>query len=143
MEVTLVLSNLPSGYHRDMQILKEVLMPAFDEILDCLDIADFMLEHIQVKPNLLDDSKYDLLFSVERVNALVLQGVPFREAYRTVGKEIAEHTYEPPRQLHHTHEGSIGTLGNDLIIRHMEQTLAGFGAERVQTAVERLLSQNN
>ncbi|WP_020600581.1 argininosuccinate lyase [Spirosoma panaciterrae] len=140
MEVTLVMSNLPSGYHRDMQLLKEILMPAFDEILDCLDITDFMLEHLQVKPNLLDDPKYDLLFSVERVNELVLQGVPFREAYRTVGKEIAEHTYVPPRVLHHTHEGSIGNLGNDLIVNQMKQTLAGFGAATVQEAIIRLLS---
>ena len=139
MEVTLVMSNLPSGYHRDMQLLKEILMPAFDEILDCLDITDFMLEHLQVKPNLLDDPKYDLLFSVERVNELVLQGVPFREAYRTVGKEIAEHTYQPPRQLHHTHEGSIGNLGNELIVQHMAQAMNGFGNERAQQAVTQLL----
>ncbi|GAB3560483.1 argininosuccinate lyase [Spirosoma fluminis] len=139
MEVTLVLSNLPSGYHRDMQILKEVLMPAFDEILDCLSITDFMLEHIQVKPSLLDDPKYDLLFSVERVNELVLQGVPFREAYRTVGKEIAEHTYSPPRTLQHTHEGSIGNLGNDLITQQMQQAVKGFGADRAQEAIERLV----
>ncbi|HEX9957153.1 MAG TPA: argininosuccinate lyase, partial [Fibrella sp.] len=116
MEVTLVMSNLPSGYHRDMQLLKEVLMPAFDDLLDCLAITDYMLEHIQVKPNLLEDNKYGLLFSVERVNQLVLSGVPFREAYRTVGKEIAEHTYLPPRELHHTHEGSIGNLMNDQIV---------------------------
>ncbi|SFE10851.1 argininosuccinate lyase [Spirosoma endophyticum] len=139
MEVTLVMSNLPSGYHRDMQLLKEILMPAFDEILDCLDITDFMLEHIQVKPNLLDDPKYDLLFSVERVNELVLQGVPFREAYRIVGKEIAEHTYRPPRELHHTHEGSIGNLGNDLIVQEMNQAMSGFGAEKAKIAVEQLL----
>ncbi|MFD2574413.1 argininosuccinate lyase [Spirosoma soli] len=143
MEVTLVMSNLPSGYHRDMQILKEILMPAFDEILDCLSITDFMLEHLQVKPNLLDDPKYDLLFSVERVNELVLQGVPFREAYRTIGKEIAEHTYQPPRDLHHSHEGSLGNLGNDLIRQQMNQAMAGFGAERARVAVERLLGRNS
>ena len=140
MEVTLVMSNLPSGYHRDMQLLKEILMPAFDEMLDCLDITDFMLEHLQVKPNLLDDPKYDLLFSVERVNELVLQGVPFREAYRTVGKEIAEHTYVPPRQLHHTHEGSIGNLGNELIQQTMNQTIEGFGNKKAQVAIEKLLA---
>ena len=140
MEVTLVMSNLPSGYHRDMQVLKEILMPAFDQILDCLDITDFMLEHLQVKSNLLDDPKYDLLFSVERVNELVLQGVPFREAYQTVGNEIAEHTYSPPRALHHTHEGSIGNLGNDLIVQHMEQAISGFGADKAQEAIARLLS---
>ena len=140
MEVTLVMSNLPSGYHRDMQLLKEILMPAFDELLDCLDITDFMLEHLQVKTNLLDDPKYDLLFSVERVNQLVVQGVPFREAYQTVGREIADHTYQPPRKLHHTHEGSIGNLGNDLIVAHMEQAMAGFGTERAQQAIDQLLS---
>jgi len=140
MEVTLVMSNLPSGYHRDMQLLKEVLMPAFDDLLDCLDIADYMLEHIQVKPNLLDDSKYDLLFSVERVNELVLSGVPFREAYRTVGKEIAEHTYLPPRELHHTHEGSIGNLMNEQIVAAMEQAMAGFGADKALAAEQALLA---
>jgi argininosuccinate lyase len=139
MEITLVMSNLPSGYHRDMQLLKEILMPAFDEILDCLDITDFMLEHLQVKTNLLANPKYDLLFSVERVNALVLQGVPFREAYQTVGKEIAEHTYTPPRELHHSHEGSIGNLGNDLVVAHMDQAIAGFGAEITRQAIEQLV----
>ena len=140
MEVTLVMSNLPSGYHRDMQLLKEILMPAFDDILDCLNITDFMLEHLQVKTHLLADPKYDLLFSVERVNELVLQGVPFREAYQTVGKEIAEHTYSPIRQLHHTHEGSIGNLGNDLIVAHIEQAMNGFGVDKAKQATDRLLS---
>lgn len=140
MEVTLVMSNLPSGYHRDMQLLKEMLMPAFDDILDCLTITDFMLEHLQVKTNLLNDPKYDLLFSVERVNELVLQGLPFREAYRTVGQEIADHSYVPPRELHHTHEGSIGNLGNDLIMAHMDHAMSGFGAEHAQQAIDRLLS---
>jgi argininosuccinate lyase len=139
MEVTLVMSNLPSGYHRDMQILKEVLMPAFDDLLDCLTIAAFMLEHMQVNPNLLDAPKYDLLFSVERVNVLVLEGVPFREAYRAVGKQIAEHTYTPPRDLQHTHEGSIGNLMNDAIGTAMTTALAGFGAELVRTAEQQLL----
>jgi len=139
MEVTLVLSNLPSGYHRDMQLLKEILMPAFDELLDCLDITEFMLEHVQVKPNLLADSKYDLLFSVERVNELVLQGVPFREAYRLVGKEIGDHTYQRPKQLNHSHEGSIGNLGTDLIVAQMKQALDGFGADRAEEAIQQLL----
>ncbi|WP_266368240.1 argininosuccinate lyase [Tellurirhabdus rosea] len=140
MEVTLVLSNLPSGYHRDMQILKEVLMPAFDELLDCLNICAFMLEQLQVKPNLLDDDRYDLLFSVERVNELVLQGVPFREAYRIVGKEINEGSYRAPRQLNHTHEGSIGNLGTGEIIAQMEAATAGFGRQRVDEAVANLLA---
>lgn len=139
LEITLVISNLPSGYHRDMQILKEVLMPAFEEILDCLQILDFLLEHLQVKTGLLDDPKYDLLFSVERVNQLVLQGVPFREAYRIVGREIEEGSYQAGRQLQHTHEGSIGNLGNDLIQQQMDAALAGFGQQQMQTAIERLL----
>lgn len=141
MEVTLVMSNLPSGYHRDMQLLKEVLMPAFDELLDCLQILDFMLEHIQVKSNLLHDAKYDLLFSVERVNELVLQGVPFREAYRIVGKEIADGSYNAQslRQLNHSHEGSIGNLGNELIQQQMQSTMDGFGMENVRQAIAALL----
>ncbi|GAB2783602.1 argininosuccinate lyase [Rhabdobacter roseus] len=139
MEVTLVLSNLPSGYHRDMQLLKEILMPAFDEVLDCLDIAAFMLEHMQVKPNLLDEAKYDLLFSVERVNALVMQGVPFRDAYRQVGKEIGEGTYAPPRALQHTHEGSIGNLQTTEITARMQAELARFGFDQVEKALQNLL----
>jgi argininosuccinate lyase len=139
MEVTMVLSNLPSGYHRDMQLLKEILMPAFDEILDCLDVATFMLENIKVKENLLDDSKYDLLFSVERVNELVINGVPFRDAYRQVGTEIGDGSYVAPRELKHTHEGSIGNLQNDLIKTRMEQELACFEFEKVEQALNNLI----
>lgn len=139
MEVTMVLGNLPSGYHRDMQLLKEILMPAFDEILDCLDIAAFMLEHMQVKQNLLDDAKYDLLFSVERVNELVIAGVPFRDAYKQVGAEIADGTYAAPRVLKHSHEGSIGNLQNDEIRARMEREVAAFGYDKVTAALEDLL----
>ncbi|WAC11401.1 argininosuccinate lyase [Dyadobacter pollutisoli] len=139
MEVTMVLSNLPSGYHRDMQLLKEILMPAFDEILDCLDIAAFMLENMQVKQNLLDDVKYDLLFSVERVNELVINGVPFRDAYRQVGAAIGDGTYTAPRDLKHTHEGSIGNLQTAEIRERMQQELAAFGYDKVTAALENLL----
>lgn len=141
MEVTMVLSNLPSGYHRDMQLLKEILMPAFDEILDCLDIAAFMLENMQVKQNLLDDPKYDLLFSVERVNELVINGIPFRDAYRQVGLEIGEGTYKAPRELHHSHEGSIGNLQNKEIRERMKQELEAFGYEQVERALGELLNK--
>ncbi|QRR02504.1 argininosuccinate lyase [Dyadobacter sandarakinus] len=140
MEVTMVLSNLPSGYHRDMQLLKEILMPAFDEILDCLDIATFMLEHMQVKTGLLNDPKYDLLFSVERVNELVIQGVPFRDAYKQVGAEIGDGSYSPSRDLHHTHEGSIGNLQTAEITTRMEQEVAAFGYGKVEVALEKLLN---
>ncbi len=139
MEITMVLSNLPSGYHRDMQLLKEILMPAFDEILDCLDIATFMLENMKVKQNLLDDAKYDLLFSVERVNELVISGVPFRDAYRQVGTEIGDGSYKAPRELKHTHEGSIGNLQNDLIRSRMNEEIARFGFEEIEQALSRLL----
>ena len=138
-EITLVMSNLPSGYHRDMQLLKEILMPAFDEILNCLDVATFMLEHLEVKPNLLTDEKYDLMFSVERVNELVMQGVPFRDAYKQVGKEIGDGTYKASRELAHTHEGSIGNLENDKISVMMTAEMKRFGFENVHAAIEKLL----
>ena len=139
-EITLVMSNLPSGYHRDMQLLKEILMPAFDEILDCIDVATFMLEHLEVKPNLLADEKYDLMFSVERVNELVMQGVPFRDAYKQVGKEIGDGTYKASRELAHTHEGSIGNLENDKILAMMTAEMKRFGFENVHVAIEKLLN---
>jgi argininosuccinate lyase len=141
MEVTMVLSNLPSGYHRDMQLLKEILMPAFDEILECLDIAAFMLENMKVKQNLLDDAKYDLLFSVERVNELVISGVPFRDAYKQVGAEIGDGSYVAPRDLKHSHEGSIGNLQTVEIKGRMEKEIAGFEYEKVSKAFEKLLSE--
>ena len=139
-EITLVMSNLPSGYHRDMQLLKEILMPAFDEILNCIDVATFMLEHLEVKPNLLTDEKYDLMFSVERVNELVMQGIPFRDAYKQVGKEIGDGTYKASRELAHTHEGSIGNLENDKISAMMTAEMKRFGFENVHTAIEKLLN---
>ncbi|TAE37048.1 MAG: argininosuccinate lyase [Runella slithyformis] len=139
MEITLVMSNLPSGYHRDMQLLKEILMPAFNEILDCLDMAHFMFEHLEVKPNLLADAKYDLLFSVERVNELVMAGVPFRDAYRQVGQEINEGHYVASRTLAHTHEGSIGNLCTDEIKTLMQAEMARFEFEKAHAAIEKLL----
>ena len=139
MEVTMVLSNLPSGYHRDMQLLKEILMPAFDEILDCLDIAAFMLEHLKVKQNLLDDPKYDLLFSVERVNELVIAGVPFRDAYKQVGAEIGDGTYTAPRELKHSHEGSIGNLQTSEIRERMGREIGAFGYDKVLATLDNLI----
>ena len=138
-EIMLVMGNLPSGYHREMQILKEILMPAFDEILNCLDMTYFMLSNIQVKEGILDDAKYDLLFSVERVNELVLQGVPFREAYKIIGNEINSNTYTPNRDLKHSHEGSIGNLCNEQISTMMQEVVGRFGFEKVQNAIDDLL----
>ncbi len=114
-ELTLLTSNLPSGYHRDMQLTKECLFPAVIELKSCLEMAVLMLQHIRVKDNLLEDDKYKYLFSVEKVNELVLSGVPFREAYRIVGKEIEAGNFTPCKHVKYTHEGSIGNLCNDKI----------------------------
>eukprot|EP01035_Chromulina_nebulosa_P009271 gene9271-12521_t len=120
-ELTLLINNLPSGYHRDMQITKEALFPAITELLNCLTTCRFMLQHIVIKDGILTDEKYIHLFSVERVNELVLQGTPFRDAYKQVGKEIEEGSFSAPTQLNHTHVGSIGNLCNDEIEKAMEE----------------------
>ena len=114
-ELTLLTSNLTSGYHRDLQLTKECLFPAITELKNCISMAQLMLQHIRVKKNILDDEKYKYIFSVESVNELVFQGVPFREAYRTVAKEINDKTFSPSKNVNHTHEGSIGNLCNDKI----------------------------
>ncbi len=120
-ELTLLINNLPSGYHRDLQLTKEILFPAIEEMQGCLQMTQFMLQHILVTDDLLKDEKYLYLFSVERVNELVLQGVPFREAYQKVGKEIETGTFIAQENLHHTHEGSLGNLCNDQIIQAMKR----------------------
>ena len=120
-ELTLLINNLPSGYHRDMQITKEALFPAITELLNCLTTCRLMLQHIVIKDDILTDEKYIHLFSVERVNELVLQGTPFRDAYKQVGKEIEEGSFKAPTQLNHTHAGSMGNLCNDEIERAMEE----------------------
>lgn len=114
-ELTLLINNLPSGYHRDLQLTKEMLFPAINEMHQCLQMIQFMLQHIEVKDDILEDEKYLYLFSVERVNELVLQCVSFREAYNIVGKEIENGTFKAIENLHHTHEGSLGNLCNDEI----------------------------
>ena len=139
-ELAFVTSNLPSGYHRDMQILKEILMPAFDQMLECLDIANFMLSNIEVKTNLLEDKKYDPIFSVERVNELVMHGLPFRDAYLQVKEEIFGGSYEAQRELNHTLEGSIGNLCNDEITKMMNRTINDFDFDKVDEALEKLLN---
>ncbi|WP_343565184.1 argininosuccinate lyase [Sphingobacterium sp.] len=138
-EIALMTTNLPSGYHRDLQLLKENLFPAFKSLNECLEIATFMLENISVKDNILDDPKYDYLFSVEVVNNEVLKGVPFREAYRRIGIDIDEGRFKPSKEVNHTHEGSIGNLCNDQIQRMFQQVKATFGFEKVEKALEELL----
>ncbi|HEV3412218.1 MAG TPA: argininosuccinate lyase [Puia sp.] len=127
-ELTLLITNLPSGYHRDLQLTKEILFPAIQEGLACLQMTRLMLDHIEVRDNILEDEKYKYLFSVEAVNQLVNQGIPFREAYRQVGNAIqkGEFQFDYRQQLHHTHEGSIGRLSNDKISAEMEKVLLKF-----------------
>jgi argininosuccinate lyase len=127
-ELTLLLANLPSGYHRDLQLTKEIVFPAIEELKACLQMTRLMLSNMSVKSNILDDEKYRYLFSVEAVNELVNKGVPFREAYKQVGNDIENGTFnfDYKKQLHHVHEGSIGNLCNDAIVKEMQQVIARF-----------------
>jgi argininosuccinate lyase len=123
-ELTLLINNLPSGYHRDMQLTKESLFPAIAELKSCLQMTEFMLQHIKVKDDILKDEKYKHLYSVEVVNAEVLAGVPFREAYKKVGNAIEKGNFKVPSKINHTHEGSIGNLSNDRIKKEMKLKVA-------------------
>jgi argininosuccinate lyase len=125
-ELTLMLANLPSGYHRDFQLTKECLFPAFDELSSCLRMSDYMLKHIQVSDHILEDPKYKFIWSVEAVNKEVLKGVPFREAYKKVGKEIANGDFTFSETLNHTHAGSIGNLCTKEIKGQMEKIISNF-----------------
>jgi argininosuccinate lyase len=127
-ELTLLINNLPSGYHRDMQLTKEILFPAIEELKSCLEIIQLMLSNITVKDHILDDEKYRYLFSVEAVNELVNKGISFRDAYKEIGNQIdsGNFKYDYKQQLHHTHEGSIGNLSNDKIRLQMEKALLKF-----------------
>jgi len=126
-ELTLLINNLPSGYHRDMQLTKEVLFPSIEELKACLQLMHLMLSNISVQDNILDDPKYKYLFSVEAVNELVNKGIPFRDAYKQVGNQIQEGTFNfDIKKLHHTHQGSIGNLSNDKIVVELEKVLTKF-----------------
>ena len=139
-EIAMMITNLPSGYHRDLQLLKETLFPAITSLNECLEIATFMFQNITIKDDILKDKKYDYLFSVEVVNDLALQGVPFREAYKIVGEQIENGTFAPSSQIHHTHEGSIGNLCNEQISAAMQEVLSQFGFEKVNKAIEDLIA---
>ena len=123
-EIALLTTNLPLGYNRDLQLLKDIIFPAITEIIQCLDMADFMLSKIIINTDIISDPKYDYLFTVEDVNRLVLSGLPFRETYRTIGSQIQNSQYSPTRNVCHTHEGSIGNLCNDKISHKMKSLLA-------------------
>lgn len=140
-EIAMLTTNLPSGYHRDLQLLKENLFPALVSLNECLEIADFMLEHIVVKDGILDNPIYDYLFSVEVVNEEVLKGVPFREAYRKIGLAIEEGSFKPSKDLRHSHEGSIGNLCNEQIEAAFDQVLADFGFDKVNAALTALVEE--
>ncbi len=138
-EITLITTNLPSGYHRDLQILKERIFPAFKTLTSCLRMTHLMLSNVQVKPDILNDEKYKYLFSVEEVNKLVLQGVPFRDAYKKVGESIALGKFTASQTVQHTHEGSIGNLAHDDIKRMMNKEMSSFGFEKTDAAIQQLL----
>ena len=139
-EVMLMTTNLPSGYHRDLQLLKEHLFPAFKTLQDCLDMAQLMFESIHVKETILLDEKYKYAFSVEEVNKLVVKGVPFRDAYKQVGIAIENGNFQYSTSLNHTHEGSMGNLCNDKIEKMMQEVLAGFNFAVASNAVAALLN---
>ena len=139
-EIMLMTGNLPSGYHRDLQLLKEHLFPSFTTLKNCIEMAGLMLSNIEVKKDILQDEKYKYLFSVEEVNNLVLQGLPFRDAYRQTGQAIEENTFTYSTHLHHTHEGSIGHLCNAEIRGMMQKAVAGFNFSKTGRALEQLLS---
>ena len=138
-EIMLMTTNLPSGYHRDLQLLKEHLFPAFGTLKDCFNMAGLMLSQIEIKDGLLEDEKYKYLFSVEEVNKLVLQGMPFRDAYKQLGLAIESGNYQYNTHLDHTHEGSIGNLCNEPIKQSMQAVLDRFNFSAVNTVVEQLL----
>lgn len=138
-EIMLITTNLPSGYHRDLQLLKEHLFPAFGTLRSCIEMAGLMLRNMEIKKDILADEKYKYLFSVEEVNKLVLLGIPFRDAYRQVGQAIENNQFSYNPALNHTHEGSIGNLCNDAVKKQMEKVLESFNFTTINEALERLL----
>ena len=138
-QITMMMNNLPVGYFRDLQIIKEVFLPAFDELRDCLRMTAYIINKIEVNEHILDDPRYDPMFSVEEVNRLAAEGMPFRDAYKKVGLDIEAGRFTPCKDIHHTHEGSIGQLCNDRIEQLMAQVIEGFNFERAQTAEKKLL----
>ena len=139
-EIMLMTTNLPSGYHRDLQLLKEHLFPAFVTLKDCIAMAGLMLSNIEIREDILSDGKYKYLFSVEEVNKLVAGGMPFRDAYKKIATDIEAGNFKYDTGIHHTHEGSIGNLSNKAIRSQMDKIIASFPFSSVQTAIEKLLN---
>lgn len=140
-QIMMIMNNLPSGYFRDLQIIKEVFVPTFEELKDCLQMATYIMDKLKVNEHILEDDKYLYIFSVEEVNRLALQGMPFRDAYKKVGLDIEAGNFTHNKQVHHTHAGSIGNLCNDRIVELMNQLLGGFNFEKVEEAEKALLKR--
>ena len=138
-QIMMIMNNLPGGYFRDLQIIKEVFLPAFDELNDCLRMAAYIINKMEVNDHILDNPMYDPMFSVEEVNRLAAAGMPFRDAYKKVGLEIEAGEFVANKNIHHTHEGSVGNLCNDKIQALMEQTMAEFSFDKVRNAEKKLL----
>jgi len=139
-EIMMMTTNLPSGYHRDLQLLKEHLFPAFAQLNNCIEMASLMIQNMEVKKNILEDTKYQYLFSVEEVNKLVLTGMPFRDAYKQVGAAIESGKFTYSAELAHTHEGSMGNLGTAIIAEKMSSVVAEMGFEKVEQRIAELLN---
>ena len=140
-QIMMIMNNLPSGYFRDLQIIKEVFLPAFAELTDCLNMAAYIMKKISVNEHILDDDKYLYIFSVEEVNRLASEGMPFRDAYKKVGLDIEAGKFTHNKQVHHTHEGSIGNLCNDQIVAMMDEVMSGFNFSKVEEAERKLLTR--
>ena len=140
-QIMLIMNNLPSGYFRDLQIIKEVFLPAFEELKDCLQMATYIMDKIKINEHILDDDRYLYIFSVEEVNGLASEGMPFRDAYKKVGLDIEAGNFTHNKQVHHTHEGSIGNLCNEQISSLMDEVLAGFNFSMMEAAENALLGR--
>ncbi len=140
--IMLIMNNLPVGYFRDLQIIKEVFLPSFDELKDCLKMAAYIINKMKVNEHILDNDIYNPMFSVEEVNRLAREGMPFRDAYKKVGLDIEAGNFTPNKDIHHTHEGSIGNLCNDRIQQLMDDVMAGFRFEKMDKAIEELRKKN-
>lgn len=140
-QIMMIMNNLPSGYFRDLQIIKEVFLPAFEELEDCLQMVTYIMEKIKINEHILDDDKYLYMFSVEEVNRLASEGMPFRDAYKKVGLDIEAGNFSHDKTVHHTHAGSIGNLCNDKIEELMQQVVSGFNFEKVVQAENSLLGR--
>lgn len=140
-QIMMIMNNLPSGYFRDLQIIKEVFLPAFEELEDCLQMATYIMDKIKINEHILDEDKYLYMFSVEEVNRLAAEGMPFRDAYKKVGLDIEAGKFTHEKTVHHTHAGSIGNLCNDKIEELMQQAVSGFNFEKVEEAEKALLGR--